>query len=448
MQRLMGEVLAIDDSQIGKRSEPRTSLAVMATMTAVAARRAHQPVKLALGAAATAIRSLTAAQIVQASGYSPELLQAPAVVREELATPYVAGMALVAEVHRRGGFALVDKMFRKPPLTTHQVLHPDAYLAGELPARVPFPPGPPGLQAIGSGRMGELGMRLALSVCVDEQVARDFAARWAGDAYTLVRGPLDSIGLVWSTAWAGDGARTFANLIGMQGPCWQEAAQLPHEDSSVISAAAEVRVDGAKAALARGLSPQLLGTAAARAAEFDPRIPASVPPLGELPADARAEPAHISDGRFVSARLGIEGEVPPGFDPDLEVPAAELVLRKPRPAALASLMFVPENVNSEAVESFFQTAAASFASELGGSSLRLRGSQRTTLLGTSAQERAWEMDGTHGLLRITLAPACGGKGYYAVLRAAADDASRSALEKFVGSLHATGPVSPACAELE
>ena len=74
--------------------------------------------------------------------------------------------------------------------------------------------------------------------------------------------------------------------------------------------------------------------------------------------------------------------------------------------------------------------------------------QRTTLLGSSAQERAWEMDGTHALLRITLAPACGGKGYYAVLRAAADDASRSALEKFVGSLHATGPVSPACAELQ
>ncbi len=34
MQRLMGEVLALDDSQIGKRSEPRTKLAVMATMTA------------------------------------------------------------------------------------------------------------------------------------------------------------------------------------------------------------------------------------------------------------------------------------------------------------------------------------------------------------------------------------------------------------------------------
>jgi hypothetical protein len=34
MQRLMGEVLAIDDSQIGKRSEPRTKLSVMASMVA------------------------------------------------------------------------------------------------------------------------------------------------------------------------------------------------------------------------------------------------------------------------------------------------------------------------------------------------------------------------------------------------------------------------------
>lgn len=34
MQRLMGEVLAIDDSQIGQRSEPRTNLSVTASMTA------------------------------------------------------------------------------------------------------------------------------------------------------------------------------------------------------------------------------------------------------------------------------------------------------------------------------------------------------------------------------------------------------------------------------
>jgi len=52
------------------------------------------------------------------------------------------------------------------------------------------------------------------------------------------------------------------------------------------------------------------------------------------------------------------------------------------------------------------------------------------------------------VLRVTVAPACGGKGYYAVLRAAADEASRAALEKFVGSLRGTDlQDSPACAEL-
>ena len=112
------------------------------------------------------------------------------------------------------------------------------------------------------------------------------------------------------------------------------------------------------------------------------------------------------------------------------------------------MVFVPEPVTPEVVEEFFETAPSAFANEVGGSSLKLRGAQRTTLLGGAAQERAWDVQGTRAVLRVTLAPACGGKGYYAVLRAAADDASRAALEKFVGSLRATHPEdSPACAEL-
>jgi hypothetical protein len=59
------------------------------------------------------------------------------------------------------------------------------------------------------------------------------------------------------------------------------------------------------------------------------------------------------------------------------------------------------------------------------------------------------VQGTQAVLRATLAPACGGKGYYAVLRAAADEASRAALEKFVASLRGTDlQDSPACAELQ
>jgi hypothetical protein len=164
-----------------------------ATMVAVAARRAKRPVKLALAAAAGAMQGMTTEEVLRQSGLSPQLLQAPAVVREELLAPYVAGLTLVAEVHRRGGWALVDRMFQRPPATMHEVLHPAAYLGGERPAPVPFPSAPPGMQAVASGRMGELGTRLALSVCIEDQVARDFTAAWNGDAYTIVRAPGGSL---------------------------------------------------------------------------------------------------------------------------------------------------------------------------------------------------------------------------------------------------------------
>jgi hypothetical protein len=421
----------------------------MATMIAVGARRARRPVKLALATAAASARGMSAEQLAHAGGYSPELLQAPPIVREELALPYVAGLALVAEVHRRGGFELVDKMFQRPPLNTHQVLHPQAYLEGEQPARVPYPSAPAGMHALTSGRMGELGTRLALQVCVDGQVARDFAQHWSGDAYTVVRGPLDGVSLVWSTAWSGDGARQFGTLLGMQSPCWQEAAEAHRGKPYAIAAGAEVRVDGAKVALARGFPQALLSAAATGATRFEAKSPGPMAPLGEIPADAQSERARIVDGRFVSARLGVEADVPPGFEADLDQPAAEIVLRKPLPEARASLVFVPEAVTPELVDAFFQTTATAFANEVGSSSLKLRANQRTTLLGSAAQERAWNLEGTGAVLRVTVAPACGGRGSYAVLRAAADEASRSALEKFVRSLRANGAEdSPACAELQ
>jgi hypothetical protein len=174
-----------------------------------------------------------------------------------------------------------------------------------------------------------------------------------------------------------------------------------------------------------------------------------VPPLGPAPAPASAEKGRVADGRFIDPRLAIEGDVPSGFDVDFEEPQTEVILRKPRPPAVVALSFVPEPATTETVDGFFQAAAASFATQLGGNNLRLRGAQKTTLLGGAAQERSWDIDGTPGAVRITLAPACNGRAFYAVVRAAAEESSKRALEGFVGSLRARpGSPSAACAELE
>jgi hypothetical protein len=297
--------------------------------------------------------------------------------------------------------------------------------------------------------MGELGARVALQVCVDEQVAKEFAQRWAGDAYTIVRASPDSVGLLWSTVWSGDGAHAFANLLGMQSSCWSEMERTGRDRPPFISALAQVRVDGMQASLARGLTPGTVAIAAANALKFDARLPRPAPPLGQVRDDDGAARAVVANGRFVSPRLRIEGDIPIGFDADVAQPTAEIVVRRLRPPATASLAFVPQPPTADAMDSFFQSAATSFANELGSSSLKLRAAQQTTLLGKPAQERAWDIQGTRAVLRVTLAPACGGKGYYAVLRSAVDDSSRPALDNFVSSLKASSPDdSPACAELQ
>jgi hypothetical protein len=440
------KALADDDARLARMAVYEGD--AMATMIAFAARSAGQPVRLALSAAASAAQSTSAEQMLAQSGLSPELLKAPAIVREEMLLPYREGLALIAEVHRRGGWELVDRMFQRPPLTTHQVLHPEAYLAGESPAEVPYPRGPEGMQVIATGRMGELGTRVALTGCVDAQVAADFARAWAGDAYTIVRAQGDSIALVWSTVWSADAPKTFANLIGMQAPCWSDAAAST-KGGWRISAESEVAMNGAKAALARGFGQLAVRTAAASAVAFAARIPPPAPPLGSVAEPAAAAKGRVTDGRFVDPRLSLEAQVPSGFSADLEQSEAELLLRNPRPPAVAALSFVPEPATPETIDGFFQSAAASFATRIGGSTLKLRAATKTTLLGKAAQERSWDVDGTFAVVRITLAPACQGRAFYAVLRAAASAEADKALERFVGSLRQSAPgTSPACAELE
>src|SRR5207237_6250091 len=120
----------------------------MAVMTAFGALRAHKPVRASIATGAATLRGLDAQTLLRVSGKSPQLLHAPPVLREELVLPYAAGFALVAEAYRRGGFPLVDRVFKNPPVATHQVLHPESYFAGERPAPVPIPPAPTGTRLI------------------------------------------------------------------------------------------------------------------------------------------------------------------------------------------------------------------------------------------------------------------------------------------------------------
>ncbi|HZR11200.1 MAG TPA: hypothetical protein VFA79_21600 [Myxococcales bacterium] len=416
----------------------------MAVMTAFAARRAQKPVKSAIASGAAMLRSLDSQTLLRVSGRSPELLHAPPVIREELVVPYAGGFALVAEAYRRGGFPLVDKMFRNPPSSVHQVLHPDAYFAGEAPVAVPLPPPPPGTRVIATGRMGELGTRLALETCVDKEVVKDLVPHWAGDAYTIVEGRKGALSLLWTTAWTGGAASTASNVMKLMQPCWEDPSTSgPNPLGWSIAAAARSGGSEAVVAVARGS----IDLAAAVVKQLATRVvtPRSAPPVGNAAPPPSVPPTRIEDGRFVSARLALSGDVPEGYDADSSNPVTELAIKK-NGAGGATLSFVPEALAGESLDAFFQAASAQIAAAQGGH-LTFLGKERRTLAGAPAEERSWEVENAGLQLRIAVAPFCAGKAALTVLRLESGITSHATLEKFLGSIKATG-ASPACAELE
>src|SRR6266404_100351 len=417
----------------------------MAVMTAYGALRSRKPVKAAIVSGAAMLRALDTQTLLRVSGKSPQLLHAPPVLREEMVVPYAAGFALVAEAYQRGGFAVVDRMFKNPPATLHQVLHPEAYFAGERPAPIASPKAPEGTRVLASGRMGELGTRMALETCVDREVVRELTPRWAGDAYTVVEGPAKgSVSLLWTTAWSGGVSGNVSNVMKLVQACWQDqAASGPNPLGWSIAAPSKIAGSAELVGIARGSVD--LGAALTRQLALRIVPPPPAPPLGDVPSPPQVEPVRIDAGRFVSPRLALTGEVPEGYDADASNPVAELSIRKAG-AGGATVSFVAEALSGDALDAFFQAASTQIAAAQGGH-LTYVGKSRQTLAGAPAEERAWAVENAGMQLRIDVAPYCGGKAALALLRLEGGPTSRATLDRFAASIRQTGS-APACAELE
>ncbi len=135
------------------------------------------------------------------------LAEMPPLLRESLTFPYTAGLQFVASARAAGGWAGVDALYKRPPASTEQVLHPDKYAAGEAPVAVSFPADL--AKRLGSGwtvttqdTLGEFVLRtwLANGGAVTPQVADTAAAGWGGDRIALVRNGERS-GIVVDTRW-------------------------------------------------------------------------------------------------------------------------------------------------------------------------------------------------------------------------------------------------------
>ncbi|MDQ3812074.1 MAG: hypothetical protein M3336_17465 [Chloroflexota bacterium] len=188
------------------------------------------------------------------SGADSKLFSAPLFVREQLLFPYGEGFNFVRRVYQTGGgYGAIDQVFRDPPDSTEQVLHPEKYRAREKPVDVALPDVTAALgegwRKINSNVMGELDIRLVLEQLTDASRATRGSSGWGGDRWLL----LDKDGrqaLVLKTVWDSDAdARNFLDTFGLAmrnrfAGARQEEGSSTRQALTAPTAATEVRRNG------------------------------------------------------------------------------------------------------------------------------------------------------------------------------------------------------------
>lgn len=141
---------------------------------------------------------------------------APLLVRETQLFPIVEGLRFIQRVRARHPWRVVNSIYRRPPRSTEQVLHPRKYWRRERPAhlRTAKLPALADLQEVHRGVLGELILSLYLRQGVPAAGARRAAAGWGGDRLLAYgQDPAGkTLGLVHLTTWDSEAdALEFAN---------------------------------------------------------------------------------------------------------------------------------------------------------------------------------------------------------------------------------------------
>ena len=127
------------------------------------------------------------------TGTDNVLAGVPLLLRSELLFPYTDGLTFVRQAFRGAGnsYAAIDELFKNPPESTAQVLHPDKYRnhvhpvdvqLGDIAASLG-----PDWRRVGGGVLGELDTRVLLQQWGSTQSESNaVAGAWSGDRWQLV----------------------------------------------------------------------------------------------------------------------------------------------------------------------------------------------------------------------------------------------------------------------
>jgi hypothetical protein len=128
----------------------------------------------------------------------------PPLLTETFIFRYRDGLRFVEAMRRAHPAVNIDDIFRRPPVSSEQVLHPEKYLAGEAPREVETNVegfAGEGWHLTATTPLGEVGVRGLLMAGVQADEAKRAAAGWGGDRSSVFEREGHAPLFIWKSVW-------------------------------------------------------------------------------------------------------------------------------------------------------------------------------------------------------------------------------------------------------
>jgi hypothetical protein len=126
-------------------------------------------------------------RVTENTGQFPVFDQSPLYLQITLVFPYTEGMLFQNQVIQRDGDEGFAEVFRRAPLSTQQIMHPEKYFENVQPTdpALPDPHLPPGYKVLVGGTLGELDHEVIIEQFADKARAEEIAPHWRGSSFEL-----------------------------------------------------------------------------------------------------------------------------------------------------------------------------------------------------------------------------------------------------------------------
>jgi hypothetical protein len=199
------------------------------------------------------------------AGQYPVFEKAPLYERVTLIFPYTKGMLFQNAVFQRDGQVGFAEVFRKPPLSTQQILHPDKYFAGVKPTQPELPnPQLKGYKGLVGGSLGEIEHSILLEQYGSKDRARELAPHWRGSTFALLENKKEArVVLVYAAEWDSEASARdyFAAYREVLRKKWKSITVATESEDAVTGAGDdgrfELRRKGAIVTSVEGMAPAI-----------------------------------------------------------------------------------------------------------------------------------------------------------------------------------------------